>query len=474
MLTNYPRIDTDDPFGVPPDTLGMQADEMRRLGYRVVDMVVDRALRRNEEHAILTGDPADLLARLGGPLPEDPMDPDASLDLMAEVALSHQQHGDHPRYFARVPGPASFAGILGEWMGTGFNTISSSWGGGSGPAAVEMVVTSWLAEMLGMPKHTEGVLVSGGSIANMTGFAVARSENGHGVAYVTDQTHSSLPRDLRQMGCDPGNIRMLASDAGYRMSASSLRAAIVSDKENGRRPMLVVATAGSTNTGAADPLDEIADICRQEGMWLHVDGAYGGPAAITAQGREYLKGLDRADSVVLDPHKWLFQPYDVGACLVTRPGALERCYAMHPEYLKDVQSTTGAVNFGNRSLELTRRSRALKLWMSIRTYGASKFRESVQRGIDNAEFAERCLRRYPDVWEICTPAQIGVVCFALKGARPGEHAAVAKAVSNSGFACVSSTSLQSRSVLRLCTINPLTTEADIAETIRRLAAERAA
>ena len=325
-----------------------------------------------------------------------------------------------------------------------------------------------------MPKHTEGVLVSGGSIANMTGFAVARSENGHGVAYVTDQTHSSLPRDLREMGCAAGNIHLMKADENYRMSVATLKAAVVADKAAGRRPMLVVATAGSTNTGAVDPLGEIADICREEGLWLHVDGAYGGPSAVTPHGRSCLKGLERADSVVLDPHKWFFQPYDVGACLVTRPGALERCYAMHPEYLKDVQSTTGAVNFGNRSLELTRRSRALKLWLSIRTYGARKFREAVQRGIDNAAVAERYLRQHPDVWEICTPAQIGIVCFAFKDAKPHEHAAVAKAVSDSGFACVSSTSLHGRSVLRLCTINPLTTEDDIVETIRRLAVAREA
>ncbi len=469
MAPKYPKVCVDDPFAVPPDTLGMDVEEMRRLGHKVVDMVIDRAMRRNEEPAILTGDPADLLGKLGGPLPETPMDPDASLELMAEVALSNQQHGDHPRYFARVPGPASFAAILGEWMGTGFNTISSSWGGGSGPATIEMVAVDWLSQMLGLPETTEGVLLSGGSLANLTAFATARSELGHGVAYVTDQTHSSLPRDLREMGYHAGNIHMMPSDETHRMSAAALRAAISVDWAEGRRPLIAVATAGTTNTGAADPLNEIADICEAENMWMHVDGAYGAPAAITAQGRDYLSGIERADSIVLDPHKWFFQPYDVGACLVTRPGALERCFAMSPEYLKDVQATTGAVNFGNRSLELTRRSRALKLWMSIRTYGAERFREAVQRGIFLAEFAEDYLRQSPKMWKVVTPAQIGVVCFALKDWKPGEHAARSKAVSDSGFACVSSTMLKDQSVLRLCTINPLTTEDDIVRTIDMLA-----
>ena len=144
---------------------------------------------------------------------------------------------------------------------------------------------------------------------------------------------------------------------------------------------------------------------------------------------------------------------------------------MSPEYLKDVQATTGAVNFGNRSLELTRRSRAIKLWLSIRTYGAERFRQAVQRGIENAELAEAYLRSKPDVWEIVSPAQIGCVCFTLKDPRPGEHSERAKVVSDSGFACVSSTSLRGRSVLRLCTINPLTTQSDIEQTIDMLARE---
>jgi aromatic-L-amino-acid decarboxylase len=209
-------------------------------------------------------------------------------------------------------------------------------------------------------------------------------------------------------------------------------------------------------------------------MWFHVDAAYGGPAAATAQGRRHLDGMQRADSIVLDPHKWLFQPYDLGVCMVTRPGALEKCYAMSPEYLKDVQAATGAVNFGNRSLELTRRSRALKLWMSLRTYGAGRFRDAVQRGIELAEFAESYLRKHPDTWDVVTPAQIGVVTFAFKNWQPGEHAACTRTVTESGFACVSSTMLRDKSVLRLCTINPLTTEDDIRQTIDRLAAARPA
>ncbi|WP_196780544.1 pyridoxal phosphate-dependent decarboxylase family protein [Roseovarius gahaiensis] len=459
-----------DPFAIPPDTLGMSADDMRRLGHRVVDMVVDRFERRNTEAVITTGDASDLTTQLGGPLPDAPIDPDTTLDLMAQVALQNMQHGDHPRYFARVPGPASFAAILGEWMGTGFNTICASWGGGSGPAVVETTVCTWVAEMLGLPAQTEGVLLSGGSLANLTGFCVARSEIGSGVAYLTDQTHASLPRNLRQMGLPEDHIHILPSDDALRLSADTLQSAIAEDIAASRRPMMVIATAGSTNTGATDPLDAIADICARHDIWLHVDGAYGAPAAITDQGRATLRGLERADSVVLDPHKWFFQPYDLGMCLVTRPGALDRCFSMNPEYLRDVQATDGAVNYGNRSLELSRRSRALKLWMSLRSYGAQAFRGAVADGIALAEFTESHLRSQPETWEVITPAQLGIVCFAHRESDAADHAARAARLAASGFATLSTTTLKDRSALRLCTINPLTTKADIIETLDRLAA----
>ena len=454
----------------PPDILGMEAEEMRRLGYRMVDLVVENALNRHASPAIQANTPEALAQALGGPLPEAPGDADAALDTLARVALANMQHGDHPRYFARVPGPASFAAILGEWLGTGFNTIATSWGGGSGPSTVELVAVRWLAEMLGLPEATEGVLLSGGSLASLTAFATARAEMGPGTAYFTDQTHSSLPRDLRLLGWAADELHMLPVDAGYRMDPARLAAAIQADRARGRTPRMVIATAGTTNTGAIDPLDEIAEICAAHDLWLHVDGAYGAPAAITAQGRALMPGLARADSLVIDPHKWLFQPYDVGACFVTRPGALERTFAMNPEYLRDVKTAPGTVNFGNRSPELSRRSRALKLWMSLTTYGAGRFRAAVARGIANAEFAENYLRQNPARWQVVTPAQIGVVTFALVGADAAEHARRAKVVSDTGYAAVTSTLLNGVSVLRLCTINPLTTEDDIRQTIDRLGA----
>ncbi|HTU31425.1 MAG TPA: aminotransferase class I/II-fold pyridoxal phosphate-dependent enzyme [Solirubrobacteraceae bacterium] len=451
----------------PSDSLGMDPAEMRRLGHWVVDQVVDHYERLADEPAIVTGDADDLKLALGGPLPGEPGDPLTAMRTLTEVALTNMQHGDHPRYFARVPGPASFAAVLGEWLGTGFNVNVASWGGGSGPATVELVALEWLREALGLPEGTEGVLVSGGSMGNITAIAAARAHAGPGVAYLSDQTHSSIGRGLIALGFAPQDIRTLESDEDLRIPLPQLTQAIAEDRRAHRHPRFVIATAGTTNTGAVDPLPELADLCDREQLWLHVDGAYGAPAALCAQGRRTLAGLQRADSLVLDPHKWLFQPYDVG-CLFMRRGVLDAAFRMDPEYLVDVMASRGEVDMRNRTLELTRRSRALKLWLSIKTYGMDAIGAAVARGIELAEIAEAMIdddERFTKV----TPAQLGIVTFALTGAAPEAHREAAAALTRDGFAVATATTLKGRAVLRLCTINPQTTEGDLRGTLQRLA-----
>ena len=449
------------------DALGMTPEEMRRLGHWVVDRVVDHFERGADGPAVRTGTPDALRDVLGGPPPEQPGDAMAAMELLTETALLHMQHGDHPRYFARVPGPSSFAGVLGDWLGTGFNAIAASWKGGSGPATVELVVLDWLRSLLGMPEGTEGVLASGGSLANVTALATARAVDGPGVAYLSDQTHSSIGRGLVALGFPPGDVRMIPTDEAMRMPVEAVQAAVAEDRAAGRRPGFVVASAGTTNTGSVDPLHPLADLCAEEGMWFHVDGAYGAPAALCEPGHRVLVGIERADSLVLDPHKWLFQPYDVGCLLVRRPGALDRAFHMTPEYLLDVAAIVAEVDFRNRSLELSRRSRALKIWLTFHTYGLERIRAAIERGIRLAERAEQLLRA-DGRFEIVTPAQLGIVTFALRGASHADHIARATAIGVDGYAALTTTLLHERSVLRLCTINPLTTEDDLAGTITRI------
>jgi glutamate/tyrosine decarboxylase-like PLP-dependent enzyme len=451
---------------ISPEILDLDPVEFRRLGYWVVDRTVEHLATLTDRPAISTASYDDLVQQLGGPLPMSGSSLTDGLELLADVALENQQHGDHPRYFARVPGPSSQVAILGDWLASGMQAVASSWGGGAGTATVEVVALNWLRDVLGLNPESQGVLVSGGSLASTTALITARAQRGEGVLYLSDQTHSSIKRGALGVGWNPDDISVLPTDDDFRFAPATAREAIVRDLEAGRRPAILVATAGTTNTGAVDDLPALAELCREFGLWLHVDGAYGGPAAL-APDRNGIRGLECADSFVLDPHKWLFQPYDAACVWVAHPNALERTFAMYPEYLADTQG--GAVDLHNRSLELTRRARGVKLWLTLRTYGFEVLVDAVNRGIALAEYAQQVIERDARL-TIVTPAQLGVVTFASTSKDATAHVSAVAEVTADGFAAATSTVLHGRTVIRLCTINPHTTTDDIAGTVARLAA----
>ena len=445
------------------DPLALDEATLRELGYWVVDRTIEHLRTLPERPAITERSAADLDALLGGDIPRTEGDLGEGLRLLADVALEAQQHGDHPRYFARVPGPSSPVAVLGAWLATGMQGIASSWGGGSGTATLELTSLRWLRDALGLAPDADGVLLSGGSMASTTALIVARAERGDGVLFLSDQTHSSIMRGALGIGWNAADIVVIPTDERQRLDPHALADAIGRVRAEGRRPAVVVATAGTTNTGAVDDIPALAAICREQSIWLHVDGAYGGPAALTAS-RHGVAGLDLADSFVLDPHKWLFQPYDIACLWVAHPGALERTFAMHPEYLADVQGAQ--VDLHNRTLELTRHARAAKLWLTLRTYGLDRIAAAIEHGIASAEHAQRCIER-GGVFEVVTPASLGVVTFALPGGTKEQHAQIAARLTADGYAALTSTVIASRSVLRICAINPRTTAADIDGTIAR-------
>jgi glutamate/tyrosine decarboxylase-like PLP-dependent enzyme len=449
-----------EPLTLPPD-------EMRRLGHLVVDRIVDHLEGLRELPPVRTADAAELRAALDGPPPEEPGDPERALELLFEQVLPFGQHGDHPRFFARVGSPGNYVGVLADAVAAGFNVFTGSWTGGAGAATVELLVLDWLRSLCGLPEGTEGVMVTGGSVGTITALAAARRARLDGrpdpaaVVYASDQAHASNGRALDVLGFAREQVRSLPSDPQLRLSPAALEAAVQDDRAAGRRPFCVIATAGTTSTGAIDPLPELAVACAEHGLWLHVDGAYGAAAMLCDAGRAALAGIERADSIVLDPHKWLFQPYELGCALVREPGLLERTFGLEGDYLRDV--TGGAVNFRDRSLQLTRGARALKLWLSIRVFGLAAFRDAVAHGIALAEHAEAVLSSRPG-WEVVTPAQLGIVCFRRAG-DDGEQSRIAAAMVRDGYAVPSTTVVRGRVALRLCTINPRTTIEEIERTI---------
>jgi glutamate/tyrosine decarboxylase-like PLP-dependent enzyme len=457
---------------------------MRELGARAMQIVirhfeegrdapVSRELRRRETEALLRTP----IPELGTPFHE-------LLDEVVDDVLPNITHTDHPRFYAFVPSPINFVSVIGDLLAAGHNVFAGHWLSSSTAAQVEIIVLDWLKEMCGLPAGAGGVLVSGGSMANLSAIATAREARLGGpddraVVYCSDQTHSSLSKGLRVLGFRRDQRHVVATDGALRLSLPALEAAIAADRAAGRRPFVVVANAGTTNTGAVDPLGDIADLCEREGLWLHVDGAYGAAAVITARGRALLPGLDRADSITLDPHKWLFQPYEVGCLLVRDARHLQRAFRVededHADYLVDVmEHIEGEVNFFERGVQLTRAFRALKLWLSLRTFGLAEFRRAIDVGLDLAEHAERCLR-LDSRWEIVTPAQLGVVTFRWRGDGIAEEEGdvvirrVVREMISDGYALVLSTSLKGRLVLRLCPMHPGGERAEIEETVRRLA-----
>ena len=255
----------------------------------------------------------------------------------------------------------------------------------------------------------------GGSAANLTALACAR-ENIVGamrddlVIYASDQTHSSLGRAARTLGFRPDQVRVLPVGADLRLKPTTLADAIAADEREGRRPFCVVANGGTTSTGAVDPIAELADLCRRHRLWLHVDAAYGGFAVLTERGRAALGELGLADSITLDPHKWLYQPYECGCVLVRDGRALRRAFETHCDYLRDSEVDDATVNFSDYGLQLTRTSRAFKLWLSLRTFGVGAFRAAIDRTLDLAELARDRIEA-SDRLELAAPQSLGIVCF---------------------------------------------------------------
>lgn len=466
-----PNLPVDERLELPPE-------EMRALGYRFVDLVVEHFAGLPDQPTSSKSSRADLEARLRESLPETPRSPDDVLSVLKKDVLANMMHVDHPRYFAFIPGPSNYIGVLGDLIASGLNVFAGTWLEASGPAQIELVVVDWLRQVCRFPETAGGLFLSGGSAANLTGLALARQRrlggcNQKAVVYGSHQAHSSVERALRVLGFRSDQFSKLETDGAFRLSLPALRSALAADREAGRRPFCVVANAGTTNTGAVDPLPELARICREEDLWLHLDGAYGAAAMLTERGRALLEGMELADSLALDAHKWLFQPYEAGCLLVRDARWLKETFQINPEYLKEVESVDDEVNFCDYGIQLTRSFRALKLWLSFQLLGAENFRKAIERGFRMAELAEELLGA--SGFEIVTPAQLAIVSFRLASGE-GDldqlnrlNRKIVQETIREGFAMVSSTVLRGTTAIRLCTINPRTTEVDLRETIQRIA-----
>ncbi len=436
---------------------------------KLPELPTGRAASRSETEALLREPPPEQ----GQPFAE-------VLDEFTAKVLPRAVLVNHPRFLAFIPGAPNFLSVLGDWLCASANFFAGVWLEASGPAQVELLVLDWFKEFLGCPPESGGILCGGGSEATLTALVAARERLPFGdrhraVLYVAEQRHWCVDRAARIMGLAPNQVRPLPCDRDFRLQPGTVVEAVRHDRDAGLIPWALAVNAGTTNTGTVDPLDALADVCAELGLWLHVDAAYGWAAVLTAEGKAQLKGIGRADSLVLDPHKWFGQTFEVGCVLVREPRLLEQAFSLRPEYMQDVEPNLDEVNFADRGLALTRRFRALKVWLSVKVLGVGWYRGLVERCCALARFAEELLRRTPG-FEILSPSQLSIVCF--RHVKPGlneeelnvANLALVDRLRATQKAFISSTKLRGRVALRFCFVNWRTTASDVEAVVALLAA----
>jgi len=405
--------------------------------------------------------------------PENGLGESALAALADVVAHSRAQNG---RFFGYVQGTAEPVAALGDFVASVLNQNMTAWRSSPAGVTIERTVVRWLAEAIGCGGFS-GTLTGGGSAANLMALAMARESkipaNDRGmfgadkiVVYASEQVHMSIPKAVAMLGIGRENLRYIPCDDAYRMLPSALDHAISEDKSRSHKPIAVVASAGTVNTGSIDPLAEIAKIAREHDLWLHVDGAYGALAAIAVP--EKFRGLSEADSISLDPHKWLFQPLDCGCLLYRDPEIARTAFTYTGAYAKQLSSDpVEGFAFFEESMELSRRFRALKIWLSVRFHGLRAFRDAIRLNLDQAQRLAAAVRSRAEL-ELVGPIELSAVCFrhllsdrASEDQRNQFNLELLKKVVSRGNVYLSNAELKGKFCLRACIVNHLATDADV-------------
>ncbi|GAA0402217.1 pyridoxal-dependent decarboxylase [Streptomyces luteireticuli] len=470
----------------PPPPLRLPEGLMREAGRHAIDIVVDRFTGARDRPPLRVPPPDALRAALDEPLPEDGIgDLCALLDRVTRDALGEATRLDHPRSFAFTPATGNFPAVLADALASAHLSVPGAWLVGAGPTQLELTTLDWLKTLLGLPGETGGLFVSGGSVANLTALAVARDQllgddRTGARLYCSAQAHPSVARAAHLVGLTRDQLSVVPADDDLRLDPVELARRVRRDRATGLRPFAVVGTLGTTGTGAVDPLDALADLCAREGLWFHIDGAHGAAAAATVWGHGLRPALRRADSLTVDPHKWLFQPYEIGCVLLRRPELLRATFdlarhALDSGYLGPTVPRGAEVNLSDHGPQQSRGLRALKLWLSLKTFGARAFREAIDRGMDLAEHAAALIADRPEL-RLVTPPSLAVLTFRYhpEDVPPGWDADraqeyISRAVCAQGEALLLTTRVRGAAVLRMCTVNPTSTRDDVAHVIEQVA-----
>jgi glutamate/tyrosine decarboxylase-like PLP-dependent enzyme len=450
-------------------TLNLSSEEFRLLASRVTELAADLLAQLPGLRAFPQISGRDTTERFGDALPEVGLGARALDALEDVIALSRPPS---PRFYGYVLGSGEPVAALADLLASVLNQNVTAWRSAPAGVAVEQQVVRWIATALGCQELT-GFLCGGGSAANLMGLAMAReatlpaNEAGArpGVVYASSEAHMSMGKSMALLGLGRSHLRSIPTDSQFRMNVQALSEAVAADLAAGRTPLAVVATAGTVNTGAIDPLPQIAALCRAHDLWLHVDGAYGALAAMAVPDR--FQGLQEADSISLDPHKWLYQPVDCGMLLYRDPAVARATFSFTGDYARSLDSNpVEGFAFFEESLELSRRFRALKLWLSLRYHGAEAFRSAIRADLQHAQDLAEQIRGAPDL-ELLGPVSLSAVCFRYRSREAAAvsnslNAAILRRVIERGRVYLSNASIGGKFALRACFVNHRTTDADVA------------
>ncbi|MEO3385408.1 aspartate aminotransferase family protein [Mesorhizobium sp. CAU 1741] len=461
--------------------------DVRALAHRVVDDSIGY-LRDVRERPVWQGMPDAVKATYDGPLPRLPTPLDDVYGQVAENLMPYPMGNIHPRFWSWYMGSSNFTGALADFLAA---VQGSNLGGGNHAAAsMDNQVVNWCKEMMGFPRSASGTLVSGGSMANLIALTVARNvkaganvrEDGVSAIgkplrfYASDQVHSCHRKAMEALGLGNKALRRIPTDAKLRIDVAALRAAIAEDRAAGLQPACVIATAGTVNTGAIDDLDAMADLAAEETLWLHVDGCIGALLAISAANAHRVSGISRADSVALDPHKWLHAPFEVGCVLIRDASAHRGAFAVSQEYLESTpRGLASAEWLYEYGLQTTRGFRALKVWMALQEHGVEKFGRLIDQNIAQARYLTGLIEQEP-LFQLVAPTSINIVCFRYRpegleeGALKALNIEIMLRLQEEGIAALSDTTVHGEHCLRVAINNHRTRRADldllVAETLR--------
>lgn len=447
-------------------------DDLRALGHRMVDDMIDHLSTLREQPAWREM-PDEVRRNFAEPVPREPQGEEAVYREFLRDVLPYSNGTRHPRFFGWVQGTGTPLGMLADMLAAGMNPHLA--GSDQAPTLVELQVVRWLAELMGFPPDASGVLQSGGTMANIVGTVVGRHakagfdvrrEGLQGAArpklliYGSVETHRWIVTAVELLGLGGDAFRRVPVDADFRVNVKALRRMIREDKAEGHRPFCVIGTAGTVNTGASDDLTALARVCREEDLWFHVDGAFGAWAKIVPELRPQVAGLELADSVAFDLHKWMYLPFEI-ACVLVRDGRTHvEAFRHSASYIAETKRgvLAGGVPFAERGIELTRNFNALKAWMNLKAYGVDKFSRLVMQNVRQARHLARLVDEHPRL-ELLAPAPLNVVCFRYRVENLGEtqlndlNQEILLRVQESGVAVPSSTMIGDAFALRVAVVN---------------------